>query len=1108
MDAGREPELPPGKRRRDGVEPVQAAGRRLLAVQLDPVHLQRPDSVLARVGPVRAQRDHALPDRKPRARVPVDPRGLCAGPVHESHPDPLDLRRRARAGAGPVGTADELLDGLPRRAPGVVQPRHAGVGQHVDQVAKVVAPVVDRGPHAGKAQAGADVVRERLLGLEAGVPEVVGGPPRFGLGHVHGRRVLELVHVVHRRRAERRLHRQAQRHRFGEPHAQRQPGVEAAGQVVKLVVGGGLDADPVAQGQGDFGVEAVHGLRGVVRVEAVDQAERADLRAAALVAQNGTRVDRKVARVVGPRRDAEPAELITGREAGHALRQRALHHRVGDRQVGLAPQIDLIEEPRAQLGGVGQRRDVARVRPGLERRAGLLRVLDRAAEGVEPHAAALPRHGAVQRSQRHPRSARRVRHHVHAALGTAEASEREKPAVRVLGGEAHVARGARPADSRFQRHVLPGQASHGAVGGGRDAQGLRRSRHGARGTAVADRAPVEVPVVLKARGGRGEPRGLGVFVAEAAPTWVLRPHQVGAVVLVDRREGGRGGPLGRRRPGKESLDVIAPSVAPRAVELAEGAHVPRRLLQVVPRLVAHPAGLVFAMSTKTLARPVHEDSTAEVRASKRGGKLLGTLVAVELRKEKRARIADERPAAGARNEGSQGEVAVRNLQTPGPERFDRDHGVGAFPDGPAPDGADARGAGGGVVLVGRRELPALVVVPGEEVGHARHGVGAVHGRRALLQDLDPVQRDRRERVHVHEAASVHPHRHVRLAPAVEQHQRPRGSQAAKVHAGDRLGHGGGLGRVGEAVPFAEGAVAGAQVLEEVRGLGRPLFGEAPPARHRDRVGEGDGRVLEGGAGHDDLGQLQRRGVKPRVERRRLSVGDGHGADEAREADQLHMEFVDARADAGKHEPSVVVRQHADAQARDVDLSRRERRARGRVGDGSRNGSALGAGLRRCQHDRRDGRRKDPSQRPSGAARRRNSAPRPTAPRPTAPQPPAPRPRASREWIRLDRHAVSALSSHSSPIRLLQVGRLCVDSESYTPGRDRASPADSRRQCVVKVGELVGAPRTPVGLGTQPNSCQNGRNSPLCASKTCQNGRNLPPGRPSSPARSLQQLVCR
>ena len=506
--------------------------------------------------------------------------------------------------------------------------------------------------------------------------------------------------------------------------------------------------------------------------------------------------------------------------------------------------------------------------------------------------------------------------------------------------------------------------------------------------------------------------------------------------------------------------MVAASVAPRAVELAEGTHVPRRLLQVVPRLVAHPAGLVFATSPEALARPVHEDSTAEVRASKSGGELLGTLVAVELREEKRAWIADERPAAGSRNEGRQGEVAVRNLQAPGLERFDRDHGVGAFPDGPAPDGADARGAGGGVALVGRRELPALVVVPGEEVGHARHGVGAVHGRRALLQDLDPVQRDRRERVHVHEAASVHPHRHVRLAPAVEQHQRPRGSQAAKVHAGDRLGHGGGLGRVGEAVPFAEAAVAGAQVLEEVRGLGRPLFGEAPPARHRDRVGEGDGRVLEGGAGHDDLDQLQRRGVKPRVERRRLSVGDGHGADEAREADQLHVELVDARPDAGEHEPSVVVRQHADAQARDVDLSRRERRARGRVGDGSRNGSALGAGLRRCQRHRRDGRRKDPSHRPSGSARRLNSAPQPTPPQPTAP-----RPRASREWIRLDHCAMSAPSSRSSPIRLPQVGvAFAWTPNPTTPGRDRASPAASPSPKPAKMaGIRPSAPQKPAKM---------------------------------------------
>ena len=735
---------------------------------------------------------------------------------------------------------------------------------------------------------------------------------------------------------------------------------------MELVVGRRLRADPVAERQGNLRKESVDRLRGVVGVEAVDKAERADFGGAALVAQDGTRVDQEVARVVRLRGDAEPAELVPGREVGHALRQRALHHGVGNGQVGLLPQVDLIEEPFAQLGRVRQRFHVARIRLTLEPRARLLRVLDRAAERVVPHAVALSRDGSFQRSQGHPRRTRGVRHHAHAAVRAAEPPERQEATVRVFGGKAHVARGPGPAQSRFQHQVFAGNRSHGSVGGRRHAQRLRASRHGARRTAVPDRAPVEVPVVLQALGRRGESGGLGGGVAEVLPTRVVRRHQVGAVVLVDRRKRRRGGPLRRGRPSVQRLDAIAPPVCPRAVDLAERPEVRGRLLQVVPGLIAHPAGFVLAIAPESFARRVHEHPAAELRASKGGRELLGALAAGQVGEEKRARVADERPAAGARDEGGLGEVAVANLQVLRLQHFGGEHGVDVLGCGPAPDAAGAGGAGRVVVLVGRRELQPLEVAPRDEVGHARHGVRAVHRRRALLQDLDPVQRNRRKGVHVHEPAAVHPHRHVGMPPAVEQHQRSRRPQAAKVHACDRFGHGAGLGRVGVAVPFAQRAVTGAQVLEEVGGLGRSLFRQASPARHRDRVRQRDRRLLEGGARYHDLDQFQRRGVQLHVDSRDLARANGHGTHDAREADQLHVEFVHARSDAGKHEPAAFPRQHADFQGGDVHLGRLERGACACAGNRADDRSGLGAELRRRdRRPQRDCERRD--EQPLGAA---------------------------------------------------------------------------------------------------------------------------------------------
>ena len=79
----------------------------------------------------------------------------------------------------------------------------------------------------------------------------------------------------------------------------------------------------------------------------------------------------------------------------------------------------------------------------------------------------------------------------------------------------------------------------------------------------------------------------------------------------------------------------------------------------------------------------------------------------------------------------------------------------------------------------RRGLEAAVVLARDEVDDAGDGVGAVDRRRAVLQDLDAIDRGDRDRVDVRRAAQE---RVVRQAASIEEHEGVAVADAAQVRA--------------------------------------------------------------------------------------------------------------------------------------------------------------------------------------------------------------------------------------------------------------------------------------------------------------------------------------
>lgn len=197
-------------------------------------------------------------------------------------------------------------------------------------------------------------------------------------------------------------------------------------------------------------------------------------------------------------------------------------------------------------------------------------------------------------------------------------------------------------------------------------------------------------------------------------------------------------------------------------------------------------------------------------------------------------------------------------------------------------------------LVGTAEaaadLGAFEVLPGDDVDHAGHGIGAVHRRGAVLEHFDALDGHQRQRVEIDEGVGQAAGREaiVGQAAAVEQHQRVLLRQAAQADAGraggpavvggfvagvagvgrDRtqhIGHGGLAGlfqllpadhlhRVGGfgigTLDVGAGDAHGGQGAGFATGVGGGFGG----GRQRRGQSDGQGRHEQGVLGHDDVGR--------------------------------------------------------------------------------------------------------------------------------------------------------------------------------------------------------------------------------------------------------------
>ena len=241
------------------------------------------------------------------------------------------------------------------------------------------------------------------------------------------------------------------------------------------------------------------------------------------------------------------------------------------------------------------------------------------------------------------------------------------------------------------------------------------------------------------------------------------------------------------------------------------------------------------------------------------------------------RVAQARPApAGPRGvlaEAVERPGALHHLQLLAAHPLHGEDRAGG-PDLEAPDPGDRGVAPAVEVVVRDVDLEAAEVAPRDEVGDAADRVRAVGRRGAFLQHLEPADGDRGDGVHVHEAAADQPCRDRHVAPAVEEHERPRGAEAAQVHVGHVLGEGRRLVRVVPTVAFADHAVADGQVAEEIHELGASLLLERLAADHRHRVGHVDGGRLDCGAGHRD-GDLLEESAELQFRVHREGVPRGH-----------------------------------------------------------------------------------------------------------------------------------------------------------------------------------------------------------------------------------------
>ena len=344
--------------------------------------------------------------------------------------------------------------------------------------------------------------------------------------------------------------------------------------------------------------------------------------------------------------------------------------------------------------------------------------------------------------------------------------------------------------------------------------------------------------------------------------------------------------------------MVLDPFAQRAVDLEEGARLLLLVDQVVIRGVPEAAGPAFVDTAEIAAARIEDVRGPRRRRAHREG----------------ARVPQARPApAGPRGilaEAVERPGTLHHLQLLASNPLHGEDRTGG-PDVEAPDSGDGGVAAAVEVVVRDVDLEAAEVAAGDEVGDAADRVRAVGRRGALLEHLQPPHGNRGDGVHVHEAAADQPCRDRHVAPAVEEHERPRGAETAQVHVGHVLGEGRGLVRVVPTVSFADHAVADRQVPEEIDELRASLLLQRLAADHGHGVGHVDGGRLDGGAGHGDGDLLEESAeLQFRVHREGVPRGHSYLAFELFEPGQTEGdEVVPGRQFRGRELPAAVGHHH-------------------------------------------------------------------------------------------------------------------------------------------------------------------------------------------------------
>jgi hypothetical protein len=174
--------------------------------------------------------------------------------------------------------------------------------------------------------------------------------------------------------------------------------------------------------------------------------------------------------------------------------------------------------------------------------------------------------------------------------------------------------------------------------------------------------------------------------------------------------------------------------------------------------------------------------------------------------------------------------------------------------------------GGGAVLIG--DLNAAEILAQPEIDHPRHGIGAVHRRRAAGDDIDAF--DQRHRDHVEVDRPVGIGRHQTLP--IEQHESALRTEAAQVGVGLAALE------AGRALHVADlGQALGAGELRHLTESGvqrhLPRGGDLRRAHRDQRTVRRIARVRDAAARHDHL--IQHRVGAGCRGRRGRRLGAGH-----------------------------------------------------------------------------------------------------------------------------------------------------------------------------------------------------------------------------------------